>query len=399
MKAAPSRWSEKLCKKSAGPVPVQPYIDKDFFEREREKIFRKVWLNVCRVEEIPNPGDYIVKDLEILQTSIIVVRGKDGEVRAFHNMCSHRGNKVAIEPSGSAKGFTCFFHGWTYGTDGGLRGIADEKSFTGLCKEDLGLTPLSADIWEGFVFVNVNQEPEQTLAEYLGEYGTQMAGFPLSEMSDCYSWTAEVDVNWKVAKDAFAESYHVKALHRNSVAGALASTTNPFCHALDFHVYGPHQCISMGGSREYRPKPTSILAAQQSSKMKRYEATDEAKQLPPGVNPTRSEDWVFEITTIFPHMNLHFFLNSFTTYHFWPLSVDKTLWEVKQYYKPASNASDLFAQEVMKNLFRDTVLEDLSTLERTQSVLRSRAKDYFVLNEEEVLIRRFNEIVDEYVEA
>lgn len=399
MEATPSKWSEELRKMGDGPVPIQPYIDKDFFEREREKIFRKVWLNVCRVEEIPNPGDYIVKDLAVLQTSIIVVRGKDAKVRAFHNMCSHRGNKVAIEPWGSSSGFTCFFHGWTFATDGTLRGIANEKSFTGLCKDELGLTPLSADVWEGFVFVNVDQEPAQSLAEYLGEFGRQMAGFPLSEVSECYSWVAEVDVNWKVAKDAFAEGYHVKALHRRSVAGALTSVENPFGEALAFHVYGPHQCISMGGNREYRPNPTSILAAQQSSRMKRYEATNVAAHLPTGLNPTRSDDWVFEITTIFPNMNLHFFRNSFTTYQFWPVSVDKTIWEVKQYYYPAANASDVFAQEVMKNLFRDTVLEDLSTLERTQSVLNSGAKSHFFLNDEEALVRRFNEIVDEYVEA
>jgi hypothetical protein len=88
------KWHEQYPELGTGPIPIEPYVSREYFEKERALIFRKVWLNAGRVEQIPNPGDYFVKDLAVLQTSILIVRGKDGAIRAFHNMCAHRGNKA-----------------------------------------------------------------------------------------------------------------------------------------------------------------------------------------------------------------------------------------------------------------------------------------------------------------
>jgi nitrite reductase/ring-hydroxylating ferredoxin subunit len=98
------------------PVPIAPYISREYYEREQALIFRKVWLNVALVEQIPKPGEYFVKELEVCNTSVLIVRGKDGLIRAFHNMCTHRGNKLAPDASGNCPGlFTCKFHGWAFG--------------------------------------------------------------------------------------------------------------------------------------------------------------------------------------------------------------------------------------------------------------------------------------------
>src|SRR3546814_1494748 len=94
-----------------GPLAVEPYISAEFFEKEREKIFRRAWLEVARTEELPNAGDYVVREIEVLKTSILLVRGKDGVVRGFHNVCTHRGMAVAICDKGNAQGFICNFHG------------------------------------------------------------------------------------------------------------------------------------------------------------------------------------------------------------------------------------------------------------------------------------------------
>lgn len=110
------KWHDLYPELGTGPTPIEPYISREYFEREQAPIFRKVWLNVGRVEQIPNPGDYFVKDLAVCKTSILIVRGKDGCVRAFHNMCAHRGNKLVADTSGTCKGlFTCKFHGWPMG--------------------------------------------------------------------------------------------------------------------------------------------------------------------------------------------------------------------------------------------------------------------------------------------
>ncbi|NNL86476.1 MAG: Rieske 2Fe-2S domain-containing protein, partial [Myxococcales bacterium] len=91
---ADKRWTKKYPHVGTGPVSTEPCISPEFFELERERVFKRCWLNVGRVGDIPNPGDYFVQDVAVCNTSIVVVRGRDGEVRAFHNVCSHRGNKV-----------------------------------------------------------------------------------------------------------------------------------------------------------------------------------------------------------------------------------------------------------------------------------------------------------------
>src|SRR5436190_21389576 len=99
------KWTTQYPELGTDPVPIAPCISPQYFERERDGIFRRVWLNIGREEEIPHTGDYIVKELEVCETSILVVRGKDGVVRSFHKMCSHRGKKVVRECSGRKGGF------------------------------------------------------------------------------------------------------------------------------------------------------------------------------------------------------------------------------------------------------------------------------------------------------
>ena len=149
------------------PVPIEPCVSPTYFEQERAHLFRRVWLNIGRVEDIPNAGDYFVKELAICHTSILVVRSKDDRVRAFHNMCSHRGNKLAWDMQGTCRMLTCKFHGWSYGLDGQLGFIPDEDRFFDLDKDRLCLTPVTLDIWEGFLFVHIDPHPRETLDEFL----------------------------------------------------------------------------------------------------------------------------------------------------------------------------------------------------------------------------------------
>src|ERR1700733_7055232 len=107
-----------------GPVPVEPYVSDAFFEKERTAIFKKSWINVGREADVAEPGEYFVRNIEIAETSVLIVRGSDGIVRAFHNMCSHRGNPVAWDARGKCRYFTCRFHGWTYDTKGALAHVS-----------------------------------------------------------------------------------------------------------------------------------------------------------------------------------------------------------------------------------------------------------------------------------
>lgn len=114
---------------STATVPSNLYYSAEQFELERERIFRRAWLKVGRIEQIPKSGDFFVKEIDLFSASIIVSRARDGGVHALHNVCSHRGNQVVHEKEGNRSKFTCRYHSWTFQNTGELVGVPDEASF------------------------------------------------------------------------------------------------------------------------------------------------------------------------------------------------------------------------------------------------------------------------------
>ena len=160
----------------------------------------------------------------------------------------HRGNKLVWdhEQRGNVRSFACRFHGWSYATDGQLRAVPDEKMFYGLRKEDRGLRQVALDVWEGFIFINLDPELKETLGEFLGEMGPHLSGFPYSDYSTCYTYRAELNANWKVCLDAFSEAYHVLSVHGQTVGSANFSRENPMSHPLDVRLYPRHRSAVLG---------------------------------------------------------------------------------------------------------------------------------------------------------
>jgi len=386
------KWHNKYPHLGTGPIPADVFISEEQFALERERIFEKVWLNVGRVERIPNAGDYFVQDLAVCNTSVIVVRGKDGAVNAFHNMCSHRGNKIAWDKGGTCQNFTCKFHGWSYGLDGKLKFVPDEESFFDLKKETLGLTPVAVDMWGGFIFINVDPNPQDTLQEYLGDLGVGLAEYPFGDLSTTSTtWTSEVNANWKVIKDAFQEVYHVAFLHKRSIPDSFTSEANPYAHALDVRLYPRHGSISLFGNSGLKPTPVAELAFSQGAFLLRKDFSE--NRLPPSVNPTRSPEWALDLNVIFPAFFVDVSEESYFTHQFIPVSVDKTLWTSTQYYPKAKNPGQRFSQEYGNVIFRDIIMEDGRTFEETQSVLSSGAKKEFYLHDEEILVRHSHHVI------
>ena len=359
-----------------------------------------MWLNIGRVEQIPNPGDYFVKDLAICNTSILVVRGKDGAIRAFHNMCSHRGNQLVWDTKGTCKLFTCKFHGWAYALDGSLRHITDEQNFFGLKKESLGMTSVAVDTWEGFIFINVDPNLKQTLQEYLGEeLRTSITGYPFDEISaNCFSWHTDVNANWKVAKDAFQEVYHISTLHRRTIGSVYANKANPYANALDFTLFPPHGRVSLSANPDRQPTPVESLA-QRFGSMVLQQNNLYSEKLPKGVNPTRYPNWSFDGLALFPNCLIYVSQGTYLTHIFWPLAENRTRWEIRTYSPKAKTLAGRFSQEYGKVSFRDTLLEDGSTLERTQAMLASGAKKEIVLQDEELLIRQHHYVTETFFNA
>ncbi|MGE0820939.1 MAG: aromatic ring-hydroxylating dioxygenase subunit alpha [Candidatus Binatia bacterium] len=390
------KWHDRYPHLGKAPLPANVFTSEEQFRLEKEYIFKKVWLNVGRVEQIPTPGDYFVKDIAICQTSILVVRGKDGHIYAFHNICSHRGNKVVWDKEGSCQMFTCKFHSWSYALDGKLRFIPDEESFFNLRKDEMGLTPVAVDVWEGFIFINTDPKPKETLYEYLGELGAGLHGYPFSEFSaTSASWTTEVKANWKIIKDAFQEIYHVPFLHRRSVPDSFTSKANPYAHVLHMQIFPRHGRASLFGNAEVTPTPVAALAFRYGAFIIRKDFA--LSNLPAGVNPLRDPTWTLDLNAIFPCFFVDVSEGSYFTHQFWPVAVDRTIWHSTQYFPRAKTPGQRFSQEYGHVLFRDIILEDGRTFEETQSVLSSGAKKAFFLHDEELLVRHSHYVVEQMI--
>ena len=191
-------------------VPKEDYLDPDFARHEAENLWPKVWQIVCRLEEIPNVGDYIT--YEILTDSIIVTRSAEDEVKAFHNACPHRGNQL-VDGCGNARQFVCSFHGWRFRLDGRCVKVIDRDDWgTCLSDDDTNLSPVQVGIWGGWVWINMdpNAAPLDT---FLGAAGRILAHFEMDRMR--YKWRqwTVYPCNWKTALEAFMEPYHVAGTH------------------------------------------------------------------------------------------------------------------------------------------------------------------------------------------
>ena len=218
-KPAEGSWTQHYPELGTAPISYEDSISPEFYELERKAIFERSWLNVGRVEQLSRNGSYFTKDIAVANTSLIIVRGLDGEVRAFHNICRHRGNKLVWqdypreEVTGSARQFVCKYHGWKYDLDGGCAFVQQESEFFDLNKADYGLVPVHCDVWAGFIFVNLDAQPQQTLRDFLGPMVNAIEGYPFDKMTERFYYRAVVGANWKIFLDAFQEFYHAPILH------------------------------------------------------------------------------------------------------------------------------------------------------------------------------------------
>ncbi len=197
------------------PVPGGRYTDPEFLELEVQHLWKKSWLYACHKDELPEPGSYML--WKKTGSPILIVRGKDDEVRAFYNTCRHRGGPLVKDGAGQVQGgFTCGYHGWAYDLEGRLRGMRDRRDFVDLELDCLGLIPVRCENLGNWVFIN--EDPEAPpLIDYLGRFAGHMQQFDLDTIRHVTSYSFEVDCNVKVLQDAFLEVYHLKSIHKDTV--------------------------------------------------------------------------------------------------------------------------------------------------------------------------------------
>jgi nitrite reductase/ring-hydroxylating ferredoxin subunit len=214
-------------------VDVSFFLDPALFAREHQKLFRETPLLACLSSEIGEPGSFQI--FEDVGVPIVVMRGKDGKVRAFLNVCPHRGARVIRTDRGKANLFTCRFHGWTYDTTGKVVGLPNEAQFCGTIEDRKRLVPCPAEERHGLVFVQATPNSTMDLDAHLGEFGAQLEALGLTRASLILSDEVSSAANWKYTLDTYFENYHLPSLHRNTFAKV-------FAHNLCLlETWGPHQ--------------------------------------------------------------------------------------------------------------------------------------------------------------
>ena len=409
-KPAEGSWTEHF-KLDTTPVSYEDSISPEHYELERDAIFRRTWLNVGRVEQLPRKGSYFTRELDAARTSVIVVRDTDGEVRAYHNICRHRGNKLvwndfpAEETAGTCRQFTCKYHGWRYGLSGDLTFVQQESEFFDLDKSRFGLAPVRAEVWEGFIFVNLDSSANAdstSLAEYMGGLGAGLSGYPFHEMTQVTKFRAEVGANWKLFIDAFAEFYHAPVLHaKQAVAEESRKLSGYGYEALKYEIDGPHSMVSSWGGMSPPKDESMVKPIERAVRSGLFGPWDRPIdfELPPGVNPARSPAWGVDSFVFFPNfMILLWAPNWYLTYHYWPTSYNTHIFEGGLYFVPPKSSRERLAQELAAVTFKEYALQDGNTLEATQTMLESRAVSEFPLNDQEVLLRHLHTTARRYVD-
>ncbi len=193
-------------------LPGWAYWDPEFFELERQVIFNKSWHLVGHVNDVPQSGDFLT--FKFLNESILTVRGAEGRVRSFHNVCRHRAARlVSGEQGNCGKRITCPYHAWTYATDGRLVGVPLRASYPGLNTDDYGLAEVEQEIWRGFVFVRF-APGLPSVADQMAPYASELAGAPLEDLVPLGPPRVQTrHVNWKNVADNYSDGLHIPVAH------------------------------------------------------------------------------------------------------------------------------------------------------------------------------------------
>tara|TARA_Y100000588_G_scaffold182560_1_gene196312 strand:- start:960 stop:2228 length:1269 start_codon:yes stop_codon:yes gene_type:complete len=382
-----NRWFKKYPELGTGPISADPVISRKWFEWERDYIFKKCWLNIGTADEIPNVGDYIVREIQAAKASVLVVRGKDGAIRAFHNVCRHRGNKLVWDYKGNKKGanWACKFHGFVYGDDGKLKFVPEEKNFSEPLCGKLNLVPVECGVRFGFIFINLDSSPDEDLDEFLGPISTHLSDYPFESLPHRFHYQSYQRSNWKLGLDAQSEVYHVPYLHGQTWPKLFDRVDRPHVESFDMNLYDRHRYGNWPGNPEYSPQDVEVFALGKYSSITRIGGN--FKPTGPGINSSNAPDWGFDIVFIFPNTNLLVLPGVWHSHQFWPISENHMLWEVKGHMPEPQTAGERFSEEYGRILLRDALREDGTTHERTQEALESGASNDIYLQDEEVFLR------------
>lgn len=344
-------------------IPRARYVDESFFQQEIEQIFKKTWLQVAHISEFEMEGSYRTIDLPLI-APIIIVRGKDGELRAFINSCRHRGVKVLSEAQGCARVMSCQYHSWTYDLKGKLVGVPGEEGFPGLVKEDHPLKSIRCERWGGFVFINLDANASPLL-EWLGPHVRLYSEVMEAPLRIVSRQSVELECNWKLATEAFREIYHLDTVHHNSAGVSLRTGTDAF------HEFYPH-----GHNTMFNPYKPDFLENMESG----FSVLRAALGQLPGIEGKKFHDNVVT-PTFFPNFLLSIQHSGMPQVIFWPLAKDRCRVEWLWYGMDWGTGPKPAEWEAVFPTFNMLQAEDFAVLGCIQGSIEATADDSVVLSD------------------
>jgi phenylpropionate dioxygenase-like ring-hydroxylating dioxygenase large terminal subunit len=367
------------------PIPAKAYYDPEWYELERRAIFLRSWIEIGHVCELPEAGTWIRRDLEFADASLLIVRGKDGEIRAFHNVCTHRGTQLVEEESGKGTSFQCPYHMWNFGDDGRLIAAADFQRFS-LSKEDCALPRVAVAVCAGLIFVNLDAKPRQSLREYVGDYAGQLETLPVAKATTFHEYVYEIDANWKITYDNFQENYHLRFVH-GLTGAATVHTDNQYGYPVEYGFSGPHRTQTIWTNPEPAIKPMQGFNFGLSAKIGSEQ----------GIIGGPNDRTYF---ALFPN----FFIIGTPIQHFshvvYPLSATRSRGVIRVYWVGEDDsATKRYAREYGLCAIRDIHTEDVNIICRAQKGLNSGALKNIHFMSMEGLCRHLYQTVKAKVEA
>jgi phenylpropionate dioxygenase-like ring-hydroxylating dioxygenase large terminal subunit len=349
----------------ASSLPAWIYRDPEFLEAERRAVFRPSWQLVCHLSDIPRRGDYHA--LELLGESLVVVRGVDGKVRGFHNVCRHRGARLLDGSSGNCgTRISCPYHCWTYALDGRLLAVPHLKDFPGLDMQRHGLVPLEQEVFMGFVFVRL--EPGlPSVAEMLAPYASELAAYRMEELVPQGRVTLRPRaVNWKNVADNYSDGLHINIAH-------------PGLTRLFGKGYGIE-------AQTWADKMWGALLDEQSSNWSErlYQRfLPRVEHLP----PERQRLWTY--FKLWPNVAFDIYPDQIDFMQFLPVSPTDTLIREIAYVHPDNRREMRAARYLNWRINRQVNLEDKALIERVQAGMASSSYTAGPLSSNEVCLRSF----------
>ena len=349
-------------------LPAWTYGNAEYFELEREHIFLPSWQIVGHVNDMPEAGDYMA--FEMLGERAFVIRGKDGNLRAFHNVCRHRAHAVVMGQQGTCKrAITCPYHGWTYELDGRLKGVPAADTFQGLDQSGYGLKALDLEVYLGFVFIRFAGDGP-SVAERLAPYTEELAHYRFEDMVPIDKmWNETIAVDWKNAMDNYLEDYHF-------------ITGHPGLAALMERDY----------DREVSPSGASRLSHRMKENPQRYWSVRHYEKLLPAFEHLPEElrrRWTY--VTLFPNVSFDVFADKMDFFQLVPVGPGECVLRGRTYALPDERRETRAARYLSNRINWRVQDEDNALTLSVQGGLGSSAYGVGLLSDKEVVVKGFQD--------